>query len=114
MGDRSPSIVPSNAERDIYLVLEDFGHTGRAWRETDEADTDRATLIQHLFEGQYTNPVRIVSSRETFEIGVWSVIRLCLHPPSHRARRPSPERYLRSDSVYASGTVLLVQSRATA
>ena len=42
MGDRSPSIVPSNAERDIYLVLEDFGHTGRAWRETDEADTDRA------------------------------------------------------------------------
>src|SRR5215472_12068527 len=33
----------------------------RAWRETDEADTDRATLIQHLFEGQYTNPVRIVS-----------------------------------------------------
>ena len=52
MGDRSPSIVPSNAERDIYLVLEDFGHTGRAWRETDEADTDRAT---------YTNPVRIVA-----------------------------------------------------
>ena len=114
MGDRSPSIVPSNAERDIYLVLEDFGQTGRAWRETDEADTDRATLIQHLFEGQYTNPVRIVSSRETFEIGVWSIIRLCLQPPSHRARRPSPERYLGSDSVYASGAVLLVQSRATA
>ena len=61
MGDRSPSIVPSNAERDIYLVLEDFGHTGRAWRETDEADTERAALIQHLLEGQYTNPVRIVA-----------------------------------------------------
>jgi hypothetical protein len=37
------------------------GHTGRAWRETDAADTGRATLIQHLFEGQYTNLVRIVA-----------------------------------------------------
>jgi len=33
-------------------------------------------------------------ARQTFELGVWSVIRLCLHPPSYRARRPSPERYL--------------------
>jgi hypothetical protein len=32
-----------------------------ARRETDEADTERATLIQHLFEGQYTNPVRVVA-----------------------------------------------------
>ena len=51
--------MPADAERDIYLVLDDFGHTGRAWRETDEADTERAIVIQHLFEGQYTNPVRI-------------------------------------------------------
>src|ERR1700730_3376025 len=38
-------------------------------------------------------PVETTSSRETFELGVWSVIRLCLHPPSRRARRPSPDRY---------------------
>jgi hypothetical protein len=61
MSDRSLSIVPSDAERDIYLVLDDFGHTGRAWRETDEADIERAGLIQHLFEGQHTNPVRVVA-----------------------------------------------------
>src|SRR5215468_10574939 len=105
MGDRSPSIVPSNAERDIYLVLEDFGHTGRAWRETDEADTDRATLIQHLFEGQYTNPVRIVSSRETFEIGVWSVIRLCLtlHHTAQGGHR-------RSDTSEVTRSMLLAPS----
>jgi hypothetical protein len=32
-------------------------------------------------------PVDITSMRETFDIGVWSVIRLCLHPhaPSHKA-----------------------------
>jgi hypothetical protein len=35
----SPSIVPlDRLDRDIYLVLEDFGaRAGRAWRETDEA-----------------------------------------------------------------------------
>jgi len=45
-------------------------------------------------------PMSTASSarRDNFQSGdlrisVWSVIRLCLHPPSHRARRPSPERY---------------------
>ena len=56
----SPSIAPNEVERDIYLVLDDFGHLGRAWRETDEAGTNRATLVRNLLEGQYENPVRIV------------------------------------------------------
>ena len=38
---------------DTYLVLEDFGaRLGRAWRETDDAATDRETLIQNLMDGQ--------------------------------------------------------------
>ena len=42
---RSPSIVPREANRDTYLVLDDFGgRLGRAWGETDEEDTDRETL----------------------------------------------------------------------
>jgi hypothetical protein len=59
----SPSIVPSLPEgKDIYLVLDDFGKPiGRCWRETDEARTDREMLIADLFEGQYSNPVRIVA-----------------------------------------------------
>jgi hypothetical protein len=41
-------------------VISTFGHRlGRAWRETDEADTDCATLLR--MEGQYSNPVRVVS-----------------------------------------------------
>jgi hypothetical protein len=56
----SPSIVPGT-DRDIYLVLDDFGRLGRAWPETDEEHTDRDTLLRHLMEGQYHNPVRIVS-----------------------------------------------------
>ena len=46
---RSPSLVPEeDTHRDVYLVLDDFGHRGRAWRETDEAGTDRATLVRDL------------------------------------------------------------------
>ncbi|MDI4231474.1 hypothetical protein OZ411_01425 [Bradyrhizobium sp. Arg237L] len=58
----SPSIVPPAADQDVYLVLDQFGNRlGRAWRETDEEDTDRETLLRHLLEGQYSNPIRIVS-----------------------------------------------------
>jgi hypothetical protein len=55
----SPSIAPNGVEKDIYLVLDDFGRLGRAWRETDEAGTNRATLIRNLLDGQYENPLRI-------------------------------------------------------
>jgi len=59
---QSPSIVPDALDRDVYLVLDDFGsRLGRSWRETDEAGTDRATMIRHLLEGQYSSPVRIVA-----------------------------------------------------
>lgn len=58
----SPSIVPADRlDRDIYLVLEDFGaRAGCAWRETDEADTDLETVLHGLLTGQYAYPVRIV------------------------------------------------------
>ncbi|MEY9239191.1 hypothetical protein ABIF68_006810 [Bradyrhizobium japonicum] len=57
----SPSIAPG-VERDIYMVLDDYGQPlGWAWPEMDEAHTERETLLRHLMEGQYHNPVRIVS-----------------------------------------------------
>jgi hypothetical protein len=60
--DQSPSIVPREANQDTYLVLDDFGgRLGRAWRETDEEDTDRETLIHDLMDDQYGNPARIVA-----------------------------------------------------
>jgi hypothetical protein len=58
----SPSLIPdSNEDRDVYLVLDDFGHRGRSWGEIDEQSTDRAAIIQDLLEGQYNMPVRVVS-----------------------------------------------------
>ena len=57
---RCPSIVPG-FNVDVYLVLDDFGNIGRAYREVDENETDRATVIRRLIEGQYNDPVRIVA-----------------------------------------------------
>lgn len=57
---RSPSIVPG-FDVDVYLVLDDFGSIGRAYREVDEEKADKATVIRWLIEGQYENPVRIVA-----------------------------------------------------
>jgi hypothetical protein len=56
----SPSIVPG-FDVDVYLVLDDFGKIGRAYREEDEDTADRASVIRRLIEGQYNNPVRIVA-----------------------------------------------------
>ena len=53
----SPSIC---GMRDIYLVLDDFGRMGCAWRETNVEDTDLEAVIDDLWEGQYSNPVCVI------------------------------------------------------
>ena len=57
----SPSIAPHGPEQDTYIVLDDFGRSGRSWCEIDEHGTDRETLIRDLMEGQYSHPTRIVA-----------------------------------------------------
>jgi hypothetical protein len=52
---RSPSIVPG-FDVDVYLVLDDFGRLGRAYRETDEEKADRRTIIRGIMEGSTTIP----------------------------------------------------------
>jgi len=58
---RSPSIIPDVADRDIYLVLDDFRRLGRSWRETDDQSTDRTAIIQDPLEGQYNMPVTVIA-----------------------------------------------------
>jgi hypothetical protein len=60
MVDRSKR-VNEEGDRDVYLVLDTFGERGVAWRETDNADTERAALVRDLLDGQYEDPVRIVA-----------------------------------------------------
>jgi hypothetical protein len=57
----TPSIVPSGNDQTVYLVAEDFGRLGRAWREADYEATDLETVIQDLLSGQYNNPIRVVA-----------------------------------------------------
>jgi hypothetical protein len=59
---RAPPIVPDDSDREVYLVLDDFGvQHGLSWREADEADTELEQLIENLLAGQYVNPVRLVA-----------------------------------------------------
>ena len=56
----SPSIVPRDDDQEVYLVLDNFGRLGQAWRETEPDNTDRETVIRDLLDGQYSDPVRVV------------------------------------------------------
>jgi hypothetical protein len=56
----TPSIVPNGDDQNVYIVVDDFGRSGRVYRETDVEAGDLETVILDLLEGQYKNPVRVV------------------------------------------------------
>ena len=58
----TPSIIPGDNDQTVYLVAEDFGKLGRAWREADYEATDLETVIEDLLSGQYNNPIRVSPS----------------------------------------------------
>ena len=45
----------------VYLVADDFGRLGHAWREADYEATDLETVIHDLLTGQYSHPIRVVA-----------------------------------------------------
>jgi hypothetical protein len=57
----TPSIVPRDDDQNVYLVMDDLGKHGRDWREADAEATDLETVITDLLDGQYSDPVRVVS-----------------------------------------------------
>jgi hypothetical protein len=63
---RSPSMVPSEANQDTYLVLDDFGgRLGRAWRESAEEDANHETLIRdfrYIGKESKTTQITLVST----------------------------------------------------
>jgi hypothetical protein len=62
MRTESP-LAPQEHQYDVtvYLVLDDFGRLGRAYRETDESEGDENTIIENLINGEYKSPVRVVA-----------------------------------------------------
>jgi hypothetical protein len=55
----------TSQEDTVYLVLEDFGSFGKAYRETDPSQADRQTVLSNLLSGQYERPLRIVAFNPT-------------------------------------------------
>lgn len=57
----TPSLVPDPGDVTVYIVEDDFGRIGRAYRETDVEKADLETTIRDLISGQYNDPIRVVS-----------------------------------------------------
>jgi len=57
----TPSIVPNGYDQTVYIVVDDFGPLGRAYRETDVERADLETTVTDLMAAEYSDPVRVVS-----------------------------------------------------
>jgi hypothetical protein len=53
----------------VYLVLDDFGALGSAFRETDAARADLTTVVADLLSGQYRHPLRVVAFKHRRGLG---------------------------------------------
>ncbi|MGL3109146.1 hypothetical protein [Bradyrhizobium sp. BR 1432] len=102
----APSIIPNDRlDRDIYLVLEDFGaRAGCAWRETDEADTDLETVLQDILSGQYAYPIRIVCFNP---VEGWS------RDATSDVANALAERAAHTDAEISPGLQAFIQANAT-
>jgi hypothetical protein len=56
---RSPPLVPA-FDIATCIVFDDFRRF-RVYRETDENEGDRETVIRNIINGQYEKPVRVVA-----------------------------------------------------
>jgi hypothetical protein len=57
----TPSIVPNGYDQTVYIVVDEFGRLGRAYRETSVEEADCETTITDLMSGQYGDPVWVVA-----------------------------------------------------
>src|SRR5258708_1090324 len=53
--------LAENRDSTVYLVLDDFGALGSAYRETDAVKADLTTAVADLLSGQYRHPLRVVA-----------------------------------------------------
>jgi hypothetical protein len=68
------SLVPSN-NATVYLVLDDFGKLGRAYRETDEGRANLDTVVQDFLNGEFNRPVRVVAFN-IVEVGLATLLKI--------------------------------------
>jgi len=62
MADSAPALAPAHpTSRAVYVVLDDFGALGRAYREMDETEADLAHVVRHMVRGEFNRPVQVVA-----------------------------------------------------
>jgi hypothetical protein len=61
----TPSIVPGGADQTVYLVVDNYGSLGTAYRETDVERIELETVITDLLSGQFNDPLRVVAFNTT-------------------------------------------------
>jgi hypothetical protein len=61
----TPPIVHEGSDQTVYLVADDLGEAGRAWRKADYDVCDREAVIQDMLAGEYRNPIRVVAFNTT-------------------------------------------------
>jgi hypothetical protein len=70
MCPHTASLAPeSQFDVTVHIVLDDFGNSGRAYRETAEEAADFDTVVDDLIAGQFNNPVRVIAFNVS---GGWS------------------------------------------
>ena len=57
----TPLVPDKNSDVTVHIVLNDFGHLGRAYVETDEAEADEASIVENILTGQYSRPLRVIA-----------------------------------------------------
>ena len=59
--EHTPSVVPGGKDHTVYLVLDDFGDLGTAYRETDPDACDLHSVVDDFLTGQFNDPVRVIA-----------------------------------------------------
>jgi hypothetical protein len=56
------SLVPDQPDSGtVHMLLDDFGRSGRAWREMDEEETDERDVVYEIIYGEFNRPIKIVA-----------------------------------------------------
>ena len=57
----TPSLVPDAGDVTVYIVEDDFGKSGRCYREAETEYADLENTIKDLISGQFNEPIRVIS-----------------------------------------------------
>ena len=113
MSPHTASLAPEHqSDVTVHIVLDDFGNSGRAYRETAEEAADFNTVVDDLIAGQFNNPVRVIAfnvsegwSRDVSDHVAWELLNRVAkeHMPLARAARRFLEFHLGETELLRAG-----------